>query len=319
MKQSAEQLRPSSRAGLGFESEPEVAAPEDSSGRAVLLLSLGAGLGLLLAAFSLLDSGSRGESGLPPGAVASVNGQLIRRDDYQRLLSGLESDSRNPIDDKARQHVLNRMIEEELLVQRAVELGLVQLDRRVRADLTSNLISSVVNSTENQEPEPAELAKFYAEQSDFFTQPGRYRVNQIYFRLPADAQEDAVVARAERARAEFIAGTDLDAISRRLGDQPISPLPNSLLPALKLREYLGPAAMRAAVELPTGEISQPVRSGIGIHLLVMMDRVEARTPALPEIEPQVRSEWRRRSGDRALRRYLNELRAQSETLTSPQL
>ncbi len=319
MKQSVERQRPGSRAGLGFEIEPESSEQEDSDGRAILLLALGAGLGLLLAAISLLDVGSGGDSALPAEAVASVNGQLIRRDDYQRLLSGLESDSRNPIDDEARRHVLDRMIEEELLVQRAVELGLVQLDRRVRADLTSNLISSVVNSTENREPDPAELAEFYAEQSDFFTRPGRYRVNQIYFRSPANTDENAVLERAELARAEFMAGGDLEAISARLGDQPISPLPNSLLPALKLREYLGPAAMRAAMELATEEISQPIRSGIGIHLLVMKQRSEPRTPALEEIEAQVRNEWRRRSGDSALRLYLDELRAQSETLTSPQL
>lgn len=289
-------------------------AEGDAAGarRALWLLALGAGAGLLLAAVGLLLPQSHArEVTLPPDAVALVNGKAIRLSDYERLLAGLESDSRNPIDDEMREHVLNRMIEEELLVQRGLELGLAQVDRRVRGDLTASLIQSVVSSAEGREPELEELREFHAENADFFTLPGRLRVRQIFFRVAQSDDENAVRARAESARSAVLAGRPFEEVRLELGDREISPLPDGLLPPTKLREYVGPTALKAASALEVGELSAPIRSGVGIHVLLLVDEQVARTPALEEIEPQVRSEWKRRGGDTALRRYLDELRASS--------
>lgn len=280
--------------------------------RTLVLLALGAAAGLLAAAGAIVAPSSTMAPGLPDDAVAIVNGVVIREDDYARLLAGFESDTRGALDAEDRRHVLDRMIDEELLVQRALALGLAQVDRRIRADLTSALIASIVSTVEDRAPEPEELAAFYEEASEFFTRPGRLHVRQVFFRVPTGTDEAEVIARAEEARAALLAGRSLDDVRAELGDQPISPIPDTLLPALKLREYVGPTALRAALELETGEVSEPVRSGIGVHLLVVVARMAAVTPPLEEIEDQVRSEWRRRAGDRALRAYLDQLRDEGE-------
>jgi parvulin-like peptidyl-prolyl isomerase len=66
-------------------------------------------------------------------------------------------------------------------------------------------------------------------------------------------------------------------------------------------------------------VSHPVRSGTGYHLLQLVEREPSRTPDLSEIEDQVRAEWLRRAGDRALREYLDALRDQAEIVVAPQL
>ena len=55
-----------------------------------------------------------------------------------------------------------------------------------------------------------------------------------------------------------------------------------------------------------------MRSGTGVHLLQLVDREPSRAPPYDEIAEQVRNEWTRRAGDRALRDYLDELRAQAD-------
>lgn len=275
--------------------------------RTALLLAIGAAAGLLAAAGAIVTPAS-GPDGVPPDAVAVVNDVAIRRDDYLRLLAGFESDAKGEIDATARQHVLDRMIDEELLVQRALDLGLARIDRRVRADLTAALITSIVGISDDREPEPGELEAFYADESGFFARPGRLHVRQVFFRVPTDSDEDAILARAGLAREALLAGRSLESVRDEYGDDEVSPVPDTLLPAVKLREYIGPTAVRAALDLEAGAISEPVRSGIGIHVLVMADRTPTVTPPLAEIEPQVRSEWRRRQGDQALRAYLDQLR-----------
>jgi parvulin-like peptidyl-prolyl isomerase len=282
--------------------------------RPLLLLGLGAAIGLALAAAGIVGSAVEVD-GLPGEAVARVNGVLVRADDYRRLVSGLESDLRRATDADERRRVLDRMVDEELLVQRGLELGLARYDRRVRADLVSSVIAAVTSDAEEREPSEAELREFYAEQRDFFTQPGRLRVRQIFFRVPMRATETgerAAVERAAAARERLARGEAFETVRRELGDPEILPVPDAPLPAAKLREYLGPTALRAALDLEVGGASAPVRSGTGVHVIELVDREPDRTPPYAELAPQVRSEWRRRSGERALRAYLDDLRRRAD-------
>ena len=278
--------------------------------RARRLLALGAGLGLFAAAWALIAPNP--SQTVPDDAIAIVNGVVIRQDDYQRLLAGFQSDSRSPINDEIRRHILNRMIEEELLVQRGLDLGLARLDRRVRGDLTSSLISSIVATAEEGEPDTEELETFYAENRPFFTRPGRLRVEQVFFRTPNGRASDETLVRAQAARDALLSGEPIQQVQERWGDDQISPVPNTLLPALKLREYIGPTALGVAEQLPIGGVSDPIQSGSGLHVLRMIERTENQEPPLSAIRGQVENEWRRRAGDRALRAYLDQLREDGE-------
>ena len=288
------------------------ASPTGGEQRALRLLALGAVVGLVMAAYGIVAPLGGEEPTLPEDAIALVNGEVLRRDAYERLLAGFASDARNPIDDTIRKHILDRMIEEELLVQRALDLGLAEVDRKVRADLTSSLIAAVVSGAEEREPTSAELRAFYLEAAGFFTQPGRYRVHQILFRIPYADDGSAARARAVAAKAELDGGRPFAEVAGQYGDAEISPLPDALLPGMKLREYIGPSALDAALDLAEGETSGPVRSGIGFHLLRMTESTPPKTPAFEAIESQVYAEYVRRAGDRALRDYLDQLREEGE-------
>jgi parvulin-like peptidyl-prolyl isomerase len=289
--------------------------PDAAPRRPLAWLAAGAVAGVAVAAWGLLGTDAR-RAGLPDGAIASVNGTLLYVDDYTRLVEGVESDTREPASPELRRRVLDRMIEEELLVQRGVELGLVESDRRVRADITQAMIQSIVVETEDEKPEEGELRRFYAEEAGFFTQPGRVRAGQVFFRVPATGDEAALRARGEEAQRRLVAGEPLARVRAELGDEEVSPIPDTLLPPAKLREYVGPTALRAVMELAPGAISAPVRSGMGLHVFQLIEREEARVPPFEAVAEQVQAEWVRRAGDRALRGYLDDLRedARVETL-----
>ncbi len=286
-------------------------APRQSK-RALRLLTIGAFAGLVLAAWGLIRPGEALRASLPDDAVALVNGTRIRQADFLRLVAGVERDAREPVGRELRDRVLLRMIEEELLVQRALELGLAEVDRRVRADLVGAVIQSITADAEQQEPSDAELREFYGEERDFFTRPGRARVHQIFFRVRVAEEDEPALSRAREARRRLLDGVAWTTVREEEGDEEISPVPDALLPAQKLLEYLGPTALRTALELEPGAWSEPVRSGSGYHLLHLVDRDPPVVPDFDDIEPLVRNEWTRRAGDRALRVYLDDLRRNAE-------
>jgi hypothetical protein len=282
--------------------------------RARRLLGLGAALGLALATVELL---SFGEAIAPAsGGVASVNGTPIRREDYDRALAAFASDRRSPVEDADRRHVLDRLIEEELLVQRGLELGLAERDRRVRADIVAAMIDAVTAEAKTTEPERAEVEEFYAANRDYFARPGRIRARQVVVRAAATRPDSDARARAREVARRLRAGEDFDRVRSELGDPEIAPLPDVLLPAAKLREYLGPTPAAALLELGPGEVSDPIRAPSGYHVLVVSERADPEPLPLAEVESEVRAEVRRRRADRALRDYLDELRRSGEVRVS---
>lgn len=287
------------------------------SRRALVLLAVGAAAGVALAAAGLIAV--KPGSALPHGAAARVNGELIRSEDYERTLAGLAGDRRDGVGAGERQRVLDRLIEEELLVQRGMELGLARHDRKVRADLTAAVIASVIADTEDVQPTPAQLQAFYDENRAFFTRPGRLRLRQVFIGVSGGTDEAAAREHAAEASRRLRAGEAFDAVRAALGDSEVSRLPDALLPAEKLIDYIGPTVLKAALGLATGEVSEPVRSGTGYHVLQVVDRQADVTPPLPEIQPQVVAEFRRRAGDQALRAYLDELRARAQVVVDPKL
>lgn len=93
--------------------------------RALWLLAIGAAGGALLGAVAAWIGGALGSDTLPPAAIAMVNGSPIVREEFERALSLVAGDRRDPPSAADRVHVLGRLIDEELLVQYAVANALL--------------------------------------------------------------------------------------------------------------------------------------------------------------------------------------------------
>jgi len=302
---------------------PDLRAPMSprpaASRRGVALLVLGAAAGILAAAGGLVGGAGAGGRSLPAGAVARVNGQLISSAEYDRVLAGVSADRRDGVDAATRRQVLERLIDAELLVARGLELGLARRDPRVRKDLTAAVIDAVVAESADREPTEAELAAFSTERPDVLRRPGRVRVRQIWCRAATAVEETAALARARDAADRLRRGEVFAAVRDATGDPELAPLPDVLLPPAKLLDYLGPTALRAALALEPGAVSDPVRSRTGYHVLQLVERREDDDVAPAEVRGQLVAELRRRRGERALRAYLDELRRRGDVETAATL
>lgn len=111
--------------------------------RALLLLWAGAGLGLALALASLA-SPARGRSGdrLAPGVVAVVNGQPIWKGDYDTVLRTIEELQRHPADDRDRRAALDRVIDDELMIEYGLKLGMARDDATTRQALLAAVFTA---------------------------------------------------------------------------------------------------------------------------------------------------------------------------------
>ena len=269
------------------------------------LLVIGAVCGLLLAASGLLED----HQSVDASAVAIVNAQRVSKEDYLTYLALLAKNKRNPLTESDRRRVLNRMIEENLLIERGIDIGLAGSDPKVRKVIRDAMVQTVIADVSSIEPSEHELELFYSENKHYFSKPARIQVQRIIFRHQDKLQ---ALQRANKASDLLQSGDSFSAVKSVLGSPDILTIPNSLLPINKLRQYLGSQLTAAALRLQPGEFSEAMDDGIGFTLLYLVDLEQATPPSLADISQQLASEYRRRAGDEALQAYLKQLRQQAD-------
>jgi len=295
---------------------PADAGGPPSSRRPSALLIAGAVAGISLALIGLVRRPAD-PTALRPDVAARVGEAEIETEDFRRAIDALTRDRRTPPDAAEQRRVLERLIDEELLVQRALDLGLARMDRTVRASLVDALIASITAAARDAEPSRADLERFYEEEPDLFRRPGRLRVREVFVRAGAD--EAAARQRAQAVRDRVTAGEPFEGVAASVGAGIGGVVPDAMLPPAKLREYVGPTALRAVLALEVGGVTAPIRSGGGYRVLELVERGDAFLPVFAGMEATVRAEYRRRAGERALAEYLADLRLRTDIVRSDEL
>jgi hypothetical protein len=270
------------------------------------LLIAGAIAGLLIAATGMLERIDL-QAPLPPGNIARVGDTLIPTSRYTALLEDLRADKRNPLTDEDRAFAVDRLIDEELLIQRGVELGMASDAPAVRKAIASAVIAQIVADASTTLPGEEELREFYQSSKAFFSRPEGLIVRWWKLRGP---QVDAVQAAGDLVtQARSVA--DFAPLFEREGLEAVRELPYVPLPPSKLLDYLGPVLLERAISLDQGEFSAPVYSDGAVHVLYLVQREPGSTPAFESIRDVVAREYIYRAGDRALQENLDRLREQT--------
>lgn len=260
------------------------------------------------------DTGSAPRSASAEGdSVALVGDGRISRVAYQSALELVERDRRRPLDSEESDQILARLIDEELLFQRAMALGLAGVDRKLRADLVSAMIVAATAEAGAIEPTTDQLRDFFEEQRALFVGPAAVRVAQIF--VAARPGEEGMArsrTRAGSAAERLRAGEEVAVVRGELGDPPAVEIPATLLPGNRLRDFVGPTAANAALGLAVGEVSEPVPGPDGYRILLLVDREDASGSTFEEKRADVLAEYRRQSGEVAMRQYLDTLRSATE-------
>ena len=269
-----------------------------------IILVLGIFIGISLASISLIKRVNFETAG---DWVANIEGAKITKEKYLLQLEGLRSDKRSPLTQKDKEFVLERMIEEELLIKRALDMGMLRTNPMARGTVVQQMINQIISDNDMVEISEVELNKFFNKNIGFFTNANRLRVKQIYFQ----DQEDGSVASFQKAKQAFdtlLSGGTYDEAAF-LGTQTALQVPDTLMTLSKVREYLGPSLMLIAGKLEPGEFTTPKRVSGGYKIIYLVDKENSKPPELSDIKNQVISEFKKRRDDQSLRNYLEDLKS----------
>ena len=276
-----------------------------------ILLVLGVFVGISLAIFSSIQDTN---FEVDNNWVARVGDIEISREKYLLQLEGLNLDKRAPLKEEDRAFVLERMIEEELLIQRAKDLGMFSTNTMIRGAIVQQMINMIISENSLDIVSTSQLKEFYEANKGFFTSADRLRLKQIYF----SDEKGGALERAQNAYLHLVQSNNLDEIDSK-SDETALEVPNTLMTLSKVREYIGPSLMQIAKMLKPGEFTSPKKVIGGYKIIVLLERRDASPPDFKEIRDRVKSEYQKRKDDEALRDYLNKLKKWYEIERQPKI
>ena len=239
------------------------------------LLAGGMLAGAVLAVFYIV----RVPDAPPPfeDAVAWVNGRPIARESYDNALRAVAADRKTgTLRDGDRERVLERLIDQELLIDRAIELGLHERDPQIRNQLATAMIDFLVRRAEDEAraANEAELRAFYETQQFRFERAAQYRV--------------AV-------------------------EGPAVPLPDGFLLEKEIEQRLGPSTARRVAALQPGE-SIAVGEGDVSYTVRLLERRGGEVVSFEEAAEVVEAAYLRDRSEAAVREFLELARRRTDVV-----
>lgn len=194
------------------------------------------------------------------------------------------------------QNLVDSYIREQILYREGVAYGLDQDDPVIQRRVMQKLEVLSEETSSLTAPTDAELEEYLRKNAASYAQSPVFDYQQVMF----DPVRHGASLESElnAALAALNAGGD----PAKLGDSSLLPAQGIAVPLDRLVREYGDEFANAVAALPPGSWQGPVRSGFGVHLVRVDNRIEARAVNLAEVREAVERDWeneRRRSAREA--------------------
>ena len=291
--------------------------------RTLFLPVLAIAIGLVAAAFGLFRAAPKPLLAVPPGYVALVNQKGLLLNDFQTQVE-LETSKRFADATPAeRSRILREMINEELLVQRAVVLDLPETANEVRATMAVGVNGQVAAPVLAYEPTDAELRAFYEQSRQNYSTPGAMTLHDLVLGIGGYQNANQTTAQAQIDAAEAVyqlrSGASLDYVMAHFGFMPSGRSADGEELDFAAKLHLGAKLYAVAATMRDGEVSDPILDTDGVHIIIMQRHQFPQLADFTTVRDRVYLDYRTAASNRATSQNLRLLRSQASILLAPGL
>ena len=231
-------------------------------------------------------------------AIARVGEKEISRQKFEEIIKVLDDQSKSELTLEKKNLIRERLIDEELLIQRAIELDLVRNDSLVKGNVIQTMFQYIINSNELAEPSEAELREYFSKEKNYFSSGKRFKLKNYTFRN---------LRNAETARNSLNQG-NLESFLKLVETENSVDLPNVFLTPQKIRDYLGPKVLKELPSLEKGGFSNIFEINQVPSIVICIDVLLDNNPKFEEIIDQIKNKFIRDREDSLVKEYIENLR-----------
>jgi hypothetical protein len=266
------------------------------------LLLLASIIGTFLAIYSIMET-NKNFSSLPDNIIATVNDKIIPSDKYQTIINLIQNDKRDELTKADREMALDRIIEEELLVQYAYKNGFLEADDLLRKSIVRSVVDSIVEQALSVVPADQDLLKFYETNRQTFAIDEKYRVVILSSKNQSDIDEGKVI---------WQSNYDLTLLRQTFKRINRLDIPTGFISKIRLGTLVGPLLRDKVLSLQVGETSETLKTIYGYSIVTLVDKKDRVIPEFKEISEIVLQEYKRQQREEILEELLKDLKRQSD-------
>ncbi len=214
--------------------------------------------------------------------VLTVNGQTLTRAQYEDMLKAMPENIRSQAMGPAKRQMAEQVAELEALADQAKkdkiderpavkEITKLQVDKMLAGFLYQDLIDQA-------KPTDAMVNDYYEKHKSEYEEARvrhilvRYKGSRVPLKKDAkDLTPEEALAKAQDLRKQLLAGTDFATLAKAESDDTQSAAEGGDMGYASLDRYV-PEFAKAARDLPVGQVSEPVKTAFGYHLIKVEDR-----------------------------------------------
>ena len=266
------------------------------------LLLLASIIGTLLAIYSIMDS-NKNYSSLPDNVAAVVNDKIIPSERYQTVIQLIKNDKRDDLTDIDRKMALERIIEEELLVQYAYQNGFLEADDLLRKSIVRSVVDSIAEQSISVIPNEMTLRDFYQDNLPLFTIDEQFRIVILSSQNGSDINAGKII---------WQDSYDIPLLMNEIGSIKKLEISSDFISKYRLGTLIGPLLRDVVLSLKLGETSEPLETIYGYSIVTLIDKKGRVIPDFKEINEIVLQEYKRRQRETILNDLLSDLKRQSD-------
>tara|TARA_B100000579_G_scaffold420587_1_gene420465 strand:+ start:211 stop:1107 length:897 start_codon:yes stop_codon:yes gene_type:complete len=282
-------------------------------------------LGLCLIAYELFYLKDNKNIFFERKAVAIVNDVDITEDQFLKYAINLGADIEEEEDKEILELILERMIEEELLVQRGLELDLHTKDVQVRKELIQQVINFIIK-IENNEPSEKELENYFLKNIKKYESNKKVKINIIFIQsLDQESQFLGTEYDYKTLEKKFdqiyndieIKGFTAARINHH--QKTFFEVPNELMNIKDCKQYLGPTICKEISSFKKNQISNPLFFQNGYYIIKLENNIrpEVDYSFFQEMKDKVLFDYNNEQDDLRLKNYIHYLKNNAEIKRYP--
>ena len=255
-------------------------------------------------------------------AVALVNDVVISEDQFLKYASNLGADIQPEDDVEILELLLERMIEEELLVQRGIELDLHKKDIGVRKEMIKQVIDFIIQVERNQTSEE-DIRVFYNKNIGKYTPTQKIQFQSIYVNSPnkesvlLGTESDLKTLQPKLSKLyDELKTKDFLQIKSIYDENNFFEIPEKLISIKDCNNLFGKSICNEVASLKLDEVSQPIFFGNGYFIFKLVDymKQEIDEEYYNEIKERIIFDYKNGLDDEKLKKYLKFLKDNSEII-----
>jgi len=245
------------------------------------------------------------EAPLASSVAAVVNGQEISVDMLNKIMSQVPPSAAKATGDEKKQ-LLEKLVEMELMVQEAKKVGIEKdpdyvfsMEMLKKQQLYTGLIKKAIMDKVSVTPE--EVQKYYDDNKDKYKAEEQVKASHIL----VDTEEEA-----KKAKERVDKGEDFAEVAKAISKCPSAPRGGDL--GFFGRGRMVPEFEAAAFGLKEGEVSPPVKTQFGWHIIKATGHKEAKVKEFDEVKAEIEQQLTQEKQKKAYDDMLAKLKAEAQ-------